>query len=132
VRLESAPQLYQATDVIRSADTAIFRPIGRHGPRGPRPARPASRRTRRPRPTCPRSRGRSKCDRSLPERGGGRRGAPMLGMAIVRFKVGEKEEDSNIKHEVGRRVAHHLRGLPRPGIRLCCGAGAVSLEREKQ
>ena len=26
--------------------------------------------------------------------------------------------------EVGRRMAHHLRGLPRPGPRLRCGAGA--------
>ena len=28
-----------------------------------------------------------------------------------------------LRHEVGRRVAHHLRGLPRPGPRLRRGAG---------
>ena len=46
------------------------------------------------------------------------------GYAVKRYNAAMPDRDRPADDEVGRRVAHHPRGVPRPGAGVRCGAGA--------
>ena len=61
--------------------------------------------------------------RDPPDEPGARARATARGLRLEILNTRQPFDSATIRDEVGRRVAHHVRGVPRPGPRVRGGAG---------